>query len=120
VARATDFQGATGTSAAVSITVANQPPQVLSATLSSAPREYSDVPLAVAEVLTLDPEGDPVSYAYQWQLSSDAVNFTDLAGAISATIETVWKGVTGSAPKVNYTYTRFPLTYFPTTIGNSS
>jgi len=86
LARATDSQGATGTSEAVSITVANQPPQVLSATLSSGPQAFADVPLAVAEVLALDPESDPVSYAYQWQHSSDGVNFTDLAGAVSAVL----------------------------------
>jgi subtilisin family serine protease len=80
LARATDSQGATGTSAAVSITVANLPPQMKSATLSSGPQEFADVSLQVAELLALDPEGDPVTYAYQWQLSNDGVNFSDVEG----------------------------------------
>jgi subtilisin-like proprotein convertase family protein len=86
VARATDSAGLTGTSTAVSVTVADQPPVISSVTLSVTGQAFADQPLTVASVVASDPEGSPVTLSYQWQSSPDAVNFTNAAGQTTGTL----------------------------------
>ena len=70
-------------------TPANTPPSVTAAVLTPAPdaagHSYFDRPLAVADVQTTDPEGDPVSLSWQWQESADGSTWSDIIGATAAT-----------------------------------
>jgi subtilisin-like proprotein convertase family protein len=84
VAYATDDDGATGTSAPVAFTVANQAPRITAATLSATGQSYADVPLAVTSVTASDPEGAPLTPFYQWQSSTDGSSFSAEPGATAA------------------------------------
>jgi subtilisin-like proprotein convertase family protein len=86
VARATDTEGAVGSSASASITVANQPPVITAASLNAASQAYADEGLAVSAVTASDPENAPVSYHYQWQASTDGVSFIDVDQATNAAL----------------------------------
>ncbi len=85
VAKATDSEGAVGTSASVNISVINQPPVLTTATLSATGQAYADVPLTVASITASDPESFPLTYTYQWQSSVNQSVYTDEPGATSAT-----------------------------------
>ncbi len=86
VAKATDAEGSEGASTPVSITVANQAPLISSVTLSSVDWGYADEPLMVTAVSAEDPEGLSPTFTYQWQSSTDRVNFTNLSGATAAAL----------------------------------
>jgi len=85
-ARATDADGRSGESAARGFTVENQPPQVTAATLGGPGPWFSDTPLPVTGLTASDPEGDPVTFLYQWQFSGDGMVFADAFGATAATL----------------------------------
>lgn len=85
-ARAVDLDGRAGSSAALEFTVANQPPQILAATLDAVGQAFADAPLAVVGIDAVDPEGDPITFLYQWQSSGDGLVFVDAFGATSATL----------------------------------
>ena len=71
---------ADGSPAIQTATVANSPPEVTSATTTpSAPRSGDTVTVSAAGQ---DPDGDPVTYSYQW-----AKNGTALAGGTSSTLD---------------------------------
>jgi subtilisin-like proprotein convertase family protein len=78
-ARATDSEGASANSAPISIQVVNRRPSVTGGQINSS-ELFSDQPLTLSEVQSTDPDGDSVSYAYQWQSASNANSFTDAAG----------------------------------------
>lgn len=106
-ARATDSEGAAATSGSVTITVANQPPVVTTATVSPSSRAFSDESLQT-NVTAVDPEGAAVSLTYRWQSSPDGVNFTDASGQIGATLPAtagnagrVWRCVVTPSDGVN-------------------
>ncbi|MGH8046077.1 MAG: S8 family serine peptidase [Chthoniobacterales bacterium] len=85
-ARATDSEGAVGNSGTVAITVANLPPTITAANVSPASQAFGDEALSLIGVVASDPEGTAVTLGYQWQTSTDGVNFTDAAGQTSATV----------------------------------
>jgi len=85
--------GTTGTYVSSTITVygtpagpVNLPPVVTAGAITPDGTAYSDMTLALAGVLSNDPEGDPITLAYQWQSSSDNATWTDLASSTSATL----------------------------------
>ena len=79
-ARATDSEGASSTSASVTVEVRNQAPTVSSAQIAPSVDAYSDAPLQVVGVVTNDPEGSPVTVSYQWQSSLNGTVWTDMGG----------------------------------------
>lgn len=85
-ARGTDSEGAVGPSAAVSIQVLNQPPVITAAGLSQADPGFFDTALTVTGLVSSDPEGQPVTHAYQWQSSLNGTAWTNAPGAVSATL----------------------------------
>jgi hypothetical protein len=62
------------------VTVVNSAPFMISATI--APTSPSTVDVLTATVVAQDPDGDPLTYSYQW-----TKNGTDIAGAMGATLE---------------------------------
>ncbi len=96
VARATDSEGAVGTSMAVDFFVGNQAPQVVSAALSPESPVFDDLPLEVSEVVAEDPEEDEIELAYLWQFSADGQSWVDEPSQTSATLPPV----PGSAGKL--------------------
>ena len=86
-ARATDNEGAVGTSGTRTITVANQPPVITAAALTPPDQGFSDAPLTVTGLTASDPEGTDVFIAYQWQSSTDGLNFTTATGLTTAAID---------------------------------
>lgn len=85
VAKATDSEGAVGTSVSVNFTVTNQAPVITAATLSATSQSYSDVPLTVTSVTASDPEGSTLTYTYQWQSSVNQTVYADEPGATTGT-----------------------------------
>lgn len=57
----------------------NQPPSITAATIS--PISFSDETVSVSNVAASDPEGDAITFSYQWMESTDGVTFTGIAGA---------------------------------------
>ncbi|RYD84706.1 MAG: hypothetical protein EOP84_04770, partial [Verrucomicrobiaceae bacterium] len=86
VARATDVEGETGTSAPVQIFLQNQPPVIHSVMLSGIGYIFPDVDLAVTAVDATDPEGTAISHSYQWQSSPDDRTYTNLSGGTTAVL----------------------------------
>jgi subtilisin-like proprotein convertase family protein len=84
-AKATDSQGAVGTSVSVNFSVVNQAPVITAAILSASGQVYSDVALTVSSVTAVDPEGGSLTYSYQWQSSINQTDFIDVASATQAT-----------------------------------
>ncbi|MBJ7390634.1 MAG: S8 family serine peptidase [Chthoniobacterales bacterium] len=85
-ARATDTEGASSTTAAVSIQVLNQRPVVTSATISPLGEVFADTPLNVSSIVADDADGDAISCAYQWQSSLNGAVFSDAMGLASDTL----------------------------------
>jgi subtilisin family serine protease len=85
-ARATDSENAVGTSSTVNITVANRAPVINAASITPQSPAFSDQSLTVGGLSASDPEGSVVSFAYQWQSSSDGQAFSNAAGATSSTL----------------------------------
>jgi hypothetical protein len=56
----------------------NQPPVVTAASISPASPTTTNV-LSVTGISTNDPDGDPITLAYQWQQSTNNVTFTNIA-----------------------------------------
>lgn len=82
---ATDGEAVSSTSGAVSFTVVDQAPAITAATLSPAGQAFSDEAVAVTGIVAGDPESQPLSFAYAWEKSSDAVTWT-AAGITSASL----------------------------------
>ncbi len=85
VAKATDGEGAVGTSVSVDFTAVNQPPVITAAVLSATGQGYTDTPLTVSSITAADPEGSPLTYSYQWQSSTNGSTFTNETGATQPT-----------------------------------
>ncbi len=84
-AKATDSEGAVGSSVSVAIAVVNQPPVVSAVDLSSSVQAFTDENFRVVSVVASDPENAALTYAYQWQSSTDQITYNDEPGATSAT-----------------------------------
>ena len=82
-ARATDSEGASSTSASVTVEVRNQAPTVAAAQVTPSVNAYSDAPLQVGGVVASDPENSPITLSYQWQSSLNGTAWTDAGGASS-------------------------------------
>ncbi len=85
--------GTTGTLTAATLTVhgttagpVNQPPVIASASLSASGMAFTDQSVNVSSVSASDPEGLPVTLAYQWQQTADNLTFTDIAAGTSASL----------------------------------
>lgn len=84
--------GTTGSITAATLTVhgvpaaeINRRPGVQSAEIGGS-ELFAENPTALVNVAASDPESDPFTLAYQWQLSTDGGNFADIAGAVSPTL----------------------------------
>lgn len=82
---ATDGEAVSSTSGAVSFTVVDQAPLITAAALSPAGQAFADEAVAVSGIVASDPESQPLSFAYAWEKSSDAVTWT-AAGITSASL----------------------------------
>lgn len=85
--------GTTGTLRSATLTIygtpagpVNLPPSITAGNLTPAGTAYTDLTLALTGVAASDPEGDPVTVAWQWQQSSDGSAWADLPGASDATL----------------------------------
>lgn len=85
-ARATDSEGTSSTSSSVTVEVRNQAPTIASATISPTGEVFADTPLNVSSIVASDADGDPISYAYQWQSSANGVAYADVAGLTTDTL----------------------------------
>ncbi len=77
--------GGTLTAAELKIFGSSAAPVITAASLSASGQSYTDVPLTVTSITASDPEGDPLSYFYQWQSSTNQAVFTAESGATLAT-----------------------------------
>lgn len=86
---------ATGTASPVAVTVNgnksvsaafNAKPVVSGAQVLPGAVAYSDEPLGVTGVIAGDAEGDAISYAYQWQSTTDGTTYNDAAGATTTSL----------------------------------
>jgi len=84
--RATDTEGASASTPAISVQVANRRPGMTAGQIAQSGETFSDQALTLSGLASTDPDGDTVSYAYQWQSSSNGVSYTDGAGLTSATL----------------------------------
>ena len=85
--------GTSGTYRSATLTVhgtpavsVNQPPLITSGAILSDLGAFTDMTLFLTGIASRDPEGDPVTLAYQWQSSSDNMLWTDLPAAAAATL----------------------------------
>lgn len=85
--------GTAGTLGSASLTVHGTPaadlnrrPTVLSARLDPANELYAEAPQALFNLNASDPESDPITLAYQWQISANNRTFSDIAGATTFTL----------------------------------
>ncbi|MGC4115202.1 MAG: proprotein convertase P-domain-containing protein [Myxococcales bacterium] len=84
--------GTTGTLSSATLTVygtsaaaLNRRPTVTAGAIGGA-ELFAENALSLTGVVATDPESDPLTLAYQWQISTDGANFTDIAGATGATL----------------------------------
>ena len=82
----------TGTLASATLTVhgtslstPNNPPTITAASLTASGTAYADVPLGIASITASDPEGQPITYTYQWQSNADGLNYIS-TGPTTATL----------------------------------
>ena len=80
IARATDTEGASGTTAPITVQVVNRRPSVVAGQISQSGEIFSDQTLTLTGVASTDPDGDPVTYSYQWQAAGNGTSFADEAG----------------------------------------
>jgi subtilisin-like proprotein convertase family protein len=85
VAKASDSEGAVGNSTSVTIFVTNQAPVITAATLSATGQAFTTSPLSVSSINANDPEGSSLTYKYQWQSSTNRIEFLDVEGATTST-----------------------------------
>jgi subtilisin-like proprotein convertase family protein len=87
--RATDTEGASASTAPISVQVANRRPSITAGQIAQSGEIFSDQVLTLSNVVFSDPDGDTVAYAYQWQSSSNGVSFADLAGLTASSLPAV-------------------------------
>ena len=66
--------------ATLNFAIQNARPSMSAPTLSPSGTAFSDEELAPANLAATDPESDPVSFAFQWQFSTDGLVYQDAAG----------------------------------------
>ena len=67
----------------------NHVPAINAATITPSAPTTTNTLLAVVTSAT-DPDGDPISYTYQWQQSADNATFNNLVGQTASTLNAVW------------------------------
>jgi hypothetical protein len=67
----------------------NHVPVINTATITPSAPTTTNTLLAVVTSAT-DPDGDPISYTYQWQQSTDNATFNNLTGQTASTLNAVW------------------------------
>lgn len=85
VAKGSDNEGAVGNSTSVTMLVTNQAPVITAATLSATGQAFTTSPLSVTSINANDPEGSSLTYQYQWQSSTNRIEFSDVEGATTST-----------------------------------
>ena len=85
-ARATDTEGASASTAPISIQVANRRPAITAGQIAQSGEVFSDQALTLSGLAASDPDGDTVSFIYQWQSSSNGVSYTDVAGLTASSL----------------------------------
>ncbi|HJW48744.1 MAG TPA: hypothetical protein VJ726_04955, partial [Candidatus Limnocylindria bacterium] len=86
---ASDGSATSGSLTSAAVTVVNSTPAVISATIAPTSPETDD--LLTATVVAQDPDGDPLTYSYQWTNGGG-----DIPGATSATLDL---GVSGNGDR---------------------
>lgn len=86
---------ATGSTSPVSVTMDgdkivtadfNQVPVITSAQLTPSPNPFADDSLTVTNTVAGDAESETISFAYQWQFSTNGASFIDQGGATSVAL----------------------------------
>ena len=85
-ARATDTEGAIGVTAPTSIQVVNRRPSVTAGQITQSGEIFSDQALSLNGVAANDPDGDTVTYSYQWQSATSGTLFSDEVGETASTL----------------------------------
>lgn len=85
IAKATDDEGAIGSSVSVNFSIINQTPTITAAMLSAVGQSFTDTPLTLSSITATDPEGTTLSYTYQWESSTNGLSFFNEPSATSAT-----------------------------------
>ncbi len=67
----------------------NRPAVINAAVISPSAPTTTNALLAVVTSAT-DPDGDPISYAYQWQQSANNVTFISLTGQTASSLSAIW------------------------------
>ena len=85
-ARATDTEGAIGVTAPINIQVVNRRPSVTTGQITQSGEIFSDQALSLSGVASNDPDGDTVTYSYQWQSATSGTLFSDEVGETASTL----------------------------------
>lgn len=85
-ARATDTEGAIGVTAPINIQVVNRRPSVTAGQITQSGEIFSDQALSLSGVASNDPDGDTVTYFYQWQSATSGTLFSDEAGETASSL----------------------------------
>jgi subtilisin-like proprotein convertase family protein len=85
-ARATDTEGAIGVTAPINIQVVNRRPSVTTGQITQSGEIFSDQALSLSGVASNDPDGDTVTYFYQWQSATSGTLFSDEVGETGSTL----------------------------------
>ena len=64
----------------------NQSPSITSAQITPSPNAFNDEQLTVIGIVANDPELDPITFAYQWQFTTNGVDYVDQGGATSTAL----------------------------------
>jgi len=85
-ARATDTEGAIGATAPINIQVVNRRPSVTAGQIAQSGEIFSDQALSLSGVASNDPDGDTLTYSYQWQSATSGTLFSDEVGETASTL----------------------------------
>jgi len=85
-AQATDTEGAIGVTAPINIQVVNRRPSVTTGQITQSGEIFSDQALSLSGVASNDPDGDTVTYSYQWQSATSGTLFSDEVGETASTL----------------------------------
>ena len=64
----------------------NQPPTISGAQIAPEPEAFADEPLSLTNLVATDAEGDAITFAYQWEFTTNNISFEGLPGATSPTL----------------------------------
>jgi subtilisin-like proprotein convertase family protein len=64
----------------------NQSPSITSAQITPSPNAFNDEQLTVIGIVASDPDLDSITFAYQWQFTTNGVDYVDQGGATSTAL----------------------------------